>query len=351
MTEGGRRGRGALQVAVAMLIGAVATWMAVKDVEVHALLDVLRRADVGLLALSTVSFAGMHVLRAARFSTLLQGLAPHVGFRSSLSVCSVGFFLINVLPFRLGEFARPYLLADREDVPFGSGMASVVMERVLDLAAVGAIFLGAVLLSSIPSDPVVVAGQPYDVVALGRVAVLGVLGPVVVAIVALLALGERGERIADRVFALLGRRLGGLASRFLRTFNEALRSMGSLRTAAVAVGWTVAAWILNVASIEWMLQAFDFGHTMGFWDAAVVLSCIAVGLMLPAPPGFAGVFELAVAIALGIYAVGPSSALAFALVVHAAQLGLLSSFGFYFIAVDGIGLGGLVRGLKQLGQE
>ena len=121
-----------LQILLMVGIAVGALYLVLKDVTWEStpgnpgVKDALAEADYLMFSCGVVLFLGLHLARSVRWGRLIQALRPDVGFRSYFSICCIGFFLINVLPFRLGEFVRPYLLYDREDIPFGSGMATVL---------------------------------------------------------------------------------------------------------------------------------------------------------------------------------------------------------------------------------
>jgi uncharacterized membrane protein YbhN (UPF0104 family) len=346
----------AIQLLLALALGGGALWLALRKVHFDAFVAALRTVDAGVFALGFLSFLVLHLLRSVRWGGLVQAVRPEVRFRSYLSICSVGFMLINILPFRLGEFARPYLLLEREDVPFGSGMATVLVERVLDVMALGVIFLGVLLYADLPGYSIEVAGrgEPFDLVSAGRTGILGVLIPVGAAIALLLLAGDRGVDLAravrDRAPGLLKLPFS-FGVRFLETFLVALRSLGSVRRAAPVLAWTAALWLLNVLSIYFTVRAFGFGAAIGFWGAATILVVICLALIAPAPPGFAGVFEFACTVALALFAIGPSEAAAFAVLLHGSQFLLVTGIGGYFVAVDKISVRRLMDMTKQLGSS
>src|SRR5690606_6006369 len=72
-----------------------------------------------------------HVLRAGRWQFLLQPLDPP-RWRETLAIGLAGYFWIAILPFRLGELARPVFLSQRSRIPITSSLATVVIERVVD---------------------------------------------------------------------------------------------------------------------------------------------------------------------------------------------------------------------------
>jgi uncharacterized membrane protein YbhN (UPF0104 family) len=94
-------------------------------------------------------------------------------------------------------------------------------------------------------------------------------------------------------------------------------------------------------------RSFHFEAWIGFGEAAGVLCITMLGIALPAPPGFAGVFEAAVRAALAVFGVGgeahSAAALAFALVFHWGPYLLLSAWAGYYLWRDRIGLGRVFR--------
>jgi uncharacterized membrane protein YbhN (UPF0104 family) len=86
--------------------------------------------------------------------------------------------------------------------------------------------------------------------------------------------------------------------------------------------WTVASWLALAASGAALLAGFDTGLSTRDVLLAGLLAVIATNLamILPSSPGALGVFEAAVVVALGAFALDDSEALSYALVLHALNL-------------------------------
>jgi uncharacterized membrane protein YbhN (UPF0104 family) len=335
-----------------VLIGAGAFYLTFRGVDGEAFFAALSQVDLRIFAGGLLCFFAVHLGRSIRWGLLVQATAPRVTFRSYFSICSVGFFLINVLPFRLGELVRPYLLYEREDVPFGSGVATVVVERVLDIASLGLIFLGAVAFADLPDEPLSIAGQSVDIVSAGRHAILGAGVPAVLGLVVLAVMGAPAVALARRIAALFGDRVSVLVGRLLESFVEALHSLGSPGRALPILAWTLVTWAVNVLSILVMAKSLPFGADLGFWDGGAILSSICIFLIVPAPPLFAGVFELAVFVGVLLVAHDAGAqvhdqARAFAVLVHGSQFALLSSLGVMFLMIDRISVQRLLGATRQ----
>lgn len=348
-----------VQVLVMVGIAAGAFYLVLRNVawegtaEHPGVKDALEQVDYAVFFSGVALFLGLHIVRSIRWGRLIQANRPDIGFRSYFSICSVGFFLINILPFRLGEFVRPYLLYDREDVPFGGGMATVLVERVLDVLALGVIFAGVLVFADVPESAWMVelveddgSIKAYDMVKVGRMGLLAAGLPFGGGLIALLLAGDRGVAVARRVFGILGERPARLVVGFLEGFLVAVRALGSPKAIASVLAWTVLSWAVNICSM-WVM-AMGFGIELGFWDGAAILVSICIVLIIPPTPGFVGVFELGVVIALSLYGHPKALALAFGGLVHVCQFLILAALGTNFLILDKISLGGIMRGMKEM---
>jgi hypothetical protein len=87
-----------------------------------------------------------HVLRAVRQATLFPVGARPGNFHLTVGL-SVAYVINALLPFRIGEIARCLYVSVRDKQSFGMVCATVIAERLSDLAAVAAILCCIVLLS------------------------------------------------------------------------------------------------------------------------------------------------------------------------------------------------------------
>ena len=91
----------------------------------------MQQGDYRYLPVYLATLAIIHLLRTVRWGILLEPVAK-IPFARLNAVSAVGFTALLVLPFRLGEFARPYLIADRPRLRVSAALSSVVVERVAD---------------------------------------------------------------------------------------------------------------------------------------------------------------------------------------------------------------------------
>ena len=70
---------------------------------------------------------GAHYLRCYRWGKMLETLVSY-DQKTLFILGSIGFMAVNVLPARLGEFARPYLVKKRSGIKMSATMATIIVE-------------------------------------------------------------------------------------------------------------------------------------------------------------------------------------------------------------------------------
>ena len=93
-----------------------------------------------------------NLLARRRWQALLAPIGG-ASFRNAFRITVIGFTATNLLPGRLGEIVRPYLIARVEPVAAPAAFATVVIERVLDLGCVMLLFGVFLLTTAIDVGP------------------------------------------------------------------------------------------------------------------------------------------------------------------------------------------------------
>ena len=341
--------------ALGLLLGALFLALALWGVPLVALGEALAQMRTAWLLPVALLVLVQYGLRAVRQRIMLDAIAPGLGVRDHFAIVTIGFFCVNVFPARLGEAVRPLLLTERAGVPLGTGFALVLVERVLDLIAILVCLLAALAWVDLPERTVEIAGRRMAAGDLARSAALLMLGPLLAALLGLALLGPAalrlGERaagaLADRVRAPLVHRTAGGLLRFARAFVEGLQALRSPGRLLAVAALTTALFLAMGAMMSALAHAFGLEDRIGFVPGLGVLAVTMLGIALPAPPGFAGVFEAAVRAGLALFGVRgealAGSALAYALVVHWWPFLILGGLAAWFLWRDGVALGRLFR--------
>jgi glycosyltransferase 2 family protein len=298
-----------LRTVVGISISVIALWLVFRDVDLASAIEILRTADPLWVAVMLVAMVADIAVRVLRWRVILEPVA-RVPYLRTGGYLTVGYAANNVLPARLGELVRAHYVGDREGVSRASALGTIVVERVIDFAAVVAIAAGSLLILGIRGD-------------VGSAVLIGIV----------VALGL----VAGLVFAVVGHRLPGAAwverqaSRFPRildlaaTFRAGLRVAGRPRTLVPAVLLTFLAWSITTVSFAAGGQALGIELTIS--QAAFLAAGVSLVTAIPSGPGFVGTWELAAVRILALYGIGGDTAFAFALLVHVSSLAITTLLG------------------------
>ena len=137
----------------ALLVSVVFVWLAFRDLDVDAVRASL--AALGWLPMGVylISLFAIHLLRTARWHLMVRALHPEQPVFRSLRISFLGFAAVFLVPLRLGELARPWLLRQASDVPMSAGLGTVAVERTVDGLFMVLVLVLSVLWSG-ASDPI-----------------------------------------------------------------------------------------------------------------------------------------------------------------------------------------------------
>jgi uncharacterized protein (TIRG00374 family) len=94
------------------------------------------------LAAAALTILPAYILRAIRWKLLLHPVKKTVRVSNTFWSTAVGSMVNTLIPIRLGEVVRAYILGEKEGTGFGPSFSSIVVERTLDL--IGLLSIGVV---------------------------------------------------------------------------------------------------------------------------------------------------------------------------------------------------------------
>ncbi len=219
-------------------------------------------------------------LRALRWRILLQnvGFTQENGiqlpsFGKLVEIVYISFFANSIVPAKLGDLYRAYLLRQEIKVSVSRGVGTVLAERLLDLIVLLLLFIPAIIVSLHENLPTEL-----------RLALEITLGAVVVGIAALFVLRQAREPIAKLV-----------PIRFRGQYYHLQEGMlGSFRRLPVLTSLTIGIWCCEAlrfffVALSLSLIPGDFVH--------ILAACIFIGLgealltVVPTTGGGVGLVE------------------------------------------------------------
>jgi len=307
------------RLGVQTAFGLALLWLWMRTVSLPEVVSHARVHSWWAVALMLFLALVTSVIRARRWMLLLRPLAP-VGMVRAFAMNAAGSLLNYVLPIRSGDAARAWWLWRRHRIPAGSALATIVIDKACDLAAVAVVLagLGVVALTGVVHAPRGLAGA----VALALALLAAVLGT------ALLGPRIARSRMARRV--LPPRIASGLAGQAF-AFRAGARGLLSPELAVRLAGLTALA--LAIDAFNFTLLFTAVGISVPTLQAMAAYPAILLSFAVPAGPGYLGNLEVAGALVLGGGLGLASSVAAGAIVLYhgitasyALALGVLSFF-------------------------
>ncbi len=314
-----------LRILLTVLVSIALLAFALRGVEWSRAYSTTLRIEAGWLIAVMVATVWTLYIRAQRWRVLLRPLAQ-VSQAPLVHTTNIGFLANMVLPLRAGEIVRPVLLAQRARLPLGGVLATIVLERVFDLLTVIFLFGLATVLVPVSEQ---VRSLGYVLMAMG----LGL--SVTVAVTRWQE--KRVLQLWERVAVRLPRFASELLDHFLRGFLKALEVVDRPRTFLEIVVWTGYLWCVIAAVNTLGLIAFAFAVPL-LRCGLVVTAIVALAVSVPSAPGYVGSFQLGCKLALDLFHVDASEALAFSLVLHVTQFVAILAAGLYSLMREGVSL-------------
>lgn len=265
--------------------------------------DALSRADAKWLVAGALVYAALFAFRGWRWALLLRPI-KRVSGATAGEVFAIGFMANNILPARLGDVARAFVLARREGITAAGSFSSVMLERILD-GVVVVLFLNVVLWI-----------DPPEAAWIGETALFAsaiFVGAIVVC--GFIAYDEKPVlRLADNLLFFASDGLKQKVLGLVVRLAEGLHTLKSLVRTLEIIGVSLLIWTIETS--VYVLAAQAYGIEVPVLGMALVMCVLTLGLAVPSGPGFVGVFEYLVIQAVGLYGVVGSDAVAYALSVH-----------------------------------
>lgn len=288
-----------------VLLSGAFLYLALRGINPALTWQQLRSVNPALLWMAILIASSSNLVRAVRWKVLL-GYSPPISFRDLFSSMMIGYMANNVLPARMGELVRIYVLERSAGISKSRSAATIVLERIIDalvlLTIVGAIstFL-----------PLTDLLRQSGVIAAVTFAAFGI-------VLLLLAFkGERAARQTARILGVISEDLGYRAQQMVRRFAEGLGVLRSIRQALLVLLLTLTIWSVEAIAVILVMRSLNLNLP---WVAALfLLVVLSLSFILPAAPGGVGTYEFFVVAAMVPFALDNSRAVGLALVLHASM--------------------------------
>ena len=289
-----------------LILFLVAGLIGVRDIA-----DTLRTASPVLIVLAIPVYLISWPLRGIRYQQILAQLSYQGRLDFLIGCISLSQSANVILPARIGDVVRAYLLKKMKNIPLTTGFSSLAVERIFDILAItmvgGFAVLGLqeVLLDQWITDVITIAGL------------------VIVAVFGLLVL-----------FLKLRTTIGGVAARFIR---EIAVVSTNPRAFAIVFASSLSVWLFDILTCFVILSAFSGATSLS--TVPIVFLAIAVGNLtkiFPITPGAIGTYELALTAIFSLGGINPAIGFAAAVLDHIVKNSVTLILGSAYLSRFGL---------------
>jgi glycosyltransferase 2 family protein len=277
----------------------------------------IRTLDWRWMLLGVSLDLSVYICHAWRWDLLLRGI-ERVPLWRTVQAVYIGLFANEVLPLRVGEVIRCYLLAHWNDLLLSVVFASAAVERLIDGLWLTVTFLITAHYAT---------GLPGALTDLVRVvAVLLIAGVVLLAYVVLHKTHAHSMVKESRWAATL------------RHVLEGLHIMANRRILGPVIPVSLLYLVLQMLSYWALMKAFQLD--LSIWVAAGVLTVVRFSTAIPNAPGNVGLFQAACVVAMhNMFGVEVNDAKTFSFVLFFALTLPLLLGGAVATGLTGLNLG------------
>lgn len=323
--------------AVGIAISAFLIWFTLRGEDLGLIAQTIADGNLWYLLGSVVVGTLGYLVRALRWKVILHPIEPDTKLNSRFGAVSIGFMANNLLPARVGEFARAFAMGRFDArVPVPAAFGSLVVERVLDGLVLAAFLTFPVFT---PGFPELAPDSGFSVLVQGAASLIGVM---IVVLGALLLFPRPVVRLIEAVASILPDALERLVVDSVEAFLGSLAVVRSPRLLFLAFLWTAGFWLWHAGSFWLGMKAF--GIETGFVSAIFTMAVVGFAVAIPAGPGFFGTFQVGAIFALQtVYGVASEPTQAFAWAYHLGGFFPVTFIGLWYARSLGLSLGDVGR--------
>jgi uncharacterized protein (TIRG00374 family) len=319
----------AIRAAVGAAISIVALWFVLRGVDLAETADVLSHADLRWIALAALFSSSDLALRALRWQRLLRPIA-HVRYPPMLGYLLIGYLANNVLPARLGELVRAFVLSKKEGVRKTTTIATIFIERIFDglslLFILGLLILAhkaGIISNTLPLN-VILGGAAAGVVFLGAFGFVAALEyfPAFGQFLSTMIRRFAPEKLAGKLESVLGAFISGVGC--LRSFKHLLFVFAA----------SLAVWGIEGTTYCMVGRAFHLTQPLTAFFVTMVF--VNLASIVPSAPGQVGTFQLFCVLGLGIFGVSEAQGLSYGLVLNILEYLPVTLLGVVFLAIENL---------------
>ena len=311
---------------VALLISLAFLGLIFHKIDWVKLVQTFKTFDLKNLWIIVPVYVSTLYLRGMRWKALLLDNPKYSAYNLG-KIFTVGSMLNIYLPARAGDIYRAYYLGAEKQEKKMKIFGSIILERTLDGICVFLILLFAILSYSNQQWMINLA---YTIGALFIGSFL--IFYLIFKFNKVDFICEKLVQISSKLPEFIAKKLTKLIkaiNHHTNSFIEGFEVLNSLKYSAQSFLLSIIIWLIECYVTFLIINSFHLN--LGFSAALFVISLISFSTMIPSTSVFLGPYQYAYILALGIYNIDKSTALAISTVHQGILMLMLTSIGLFYL--------------------
>lgn len=339
-----------LKFALVLVLVFVLLYFFFQNVEFEKVLDIIKNVNLLYIFVFIAGLYTQFFIRAYRWGILFRPIKKSISIMNLYHYSFIGMFINTLIPGRIGEPARGILIAREEGLETGSGLATIVIERMIDsMMIVSLFFISLLFIDSSNSallEKLKSGGQIFLPVMASVFIMFYLINiPVIFTFV------EKALRFVMRVVPENSReKVTDFSLNFIKGLKLKLGFIDSLKLFFSSV----LVWVYLIPFYWYLMQGFKFGSSISLLGTIPYFSLIVLSAAIPTP-GMAGSLDAASKHGLlelyknsaGQSVVSINEAAAFTLLVHVLIILVIVIPGFISFSSKGLKM----SSIKKVGEK
>jgi uncharacterized protein (TIRG00374 family) len=313
-----------IQVVLGFVISGFFLYLIIRNINIDDLFSALSSINYYLLLPAVIIQLGSYWVRSIRWSLILRSIKK-VKTNTLFPIICISYMANNILPLRIGEIIRAYLMGKKENISSAAVFSTVIVERIYDGITL-LLYLGVV--SVLFPFPDWVKNIGLITTLLFLASLLFIIAIVIYKNTAIsmvnFFLRFVPSKFHDKINAVINKLIDGF---------EVIKDKKMLLPIAM---YSIIIWLMEAYLFFALAKAFNFDNSI--YIALFTLVVVNLGIMIPSSPGYVGTFEYFCSKSLGVFKISNEVALGFALILRVAQYIPITLLGFFFLFKEGISL-------------
>jgi glycosyltransferase 2 family protein len=323
---------------IGVVLSLAFLYFAFKGINFNELMATLAGANYFWLFVFFVIQIVSHLIRAWRWKYLINHIKPDISIRNLFSSVMIGYMVNNFIP-RGGEIARPYSLGKLENISIPSALATVIVERVLDVLTL----LVLVIFIMMYNYNLLITNFPWLKFAVIVSVIISLIGFGFFILLSLKT--EFTFKIIKKFTSFLPEKIAGKIESLIRAFIEGLLVIKDPKNYLYIFITTVLLWAAY--SFQWYVPFYSFNmvhdYSLTLISALMLNVIVAIGIMIPVPGSTGTYHAFCIQSLTGLFLVHSATAAAYATVTHAVGMIGITIVGLYFFLKDNMKLSSITK--------